>query len=484
MELIPGKPPHKKLQNDVAGIDIDIGSIYVIPAATDYMDEEDLGPIAAAPHQLINFGPNQEKVLIIPDYRVTRVVPGVERKKLIASTQMVKSMKDGEVPHNNEQSENSDNNKSSNSSETRPPNSSSTGTVHVGREDSLPKPTSAELERILSVSYREKNQVTPTSPLSSLGRFEGAEGAVLLDMFESWGITNLQLLSAFPTSHPDGVALLKETGMFADIAHFSGLVAALLESPPQLAVQQHAPSSSPPNSNPSSKQSEPISADNSYHNSPGNTGASPPNPQDLGSSRMYPQGVNPRTSAGIPAPCAPSGPIPLSKVPGITAAVAETLARFALIQTAQDLHAFPTKFPGLYSMMKDAHEVDDLDALIAAAAQCCNAAPTAAPLSASPLASSSWLHHLGEAQRPQLQIQDVTRNTLVGALKGMSTDLASQLANLYPPIHSLQALATFAEVSPTEYTYLLRSYPELSELCQEAALLVSVAVGRPRPSSK
>ena len=48
---------------------------------------------------------------------------------------------------------------------------------------------------------------------------------------------------------------------------------------------------------------------------------------------------------------------------------------------------------------------------------------------------------------------------------------------------SLQALTTFAEVNPTEYTYILRSHPDLPELCQQAALLVSVATGRRTPSS-
>jgi len=502
MDTIPSKPPHKKLQNDVAGIDIDIGSIYVIPAATDYVDDEDLGPLASAPHQLINFGPNHEKLLIIPDYRVTRVVPGVERRKLISSGQMVKEApetKDGDQSTAVKTQEGPE----KKSEKTHGDTSSSTSSTSSkdGQCDSRASPSSpspADLERLLSVSFRERNNaqtLTTSSPLTSLQRFEGAEGAVLLDMFESWGITTLKSLTTFPNTHSDGVALLNETGMFSDIIPFAQQVKLLLDNPP--------------------KPANPPSSTSAFIESPSN-GQLPTNPSlfdannraiDLGASRVYPSGrINAvgsspaTTTANTAAPPttsshAPSlAPIPLSQVPGITPGIAEMLARYAIILTAQDLIAFPTRYPGLYNMMKDAREVEDLDALIAAAGQVCQVSSAAAERLASPpssnpsnnnnLTSSSLFNHLGEAQRSQVHIQDVTRNTLVGALKGMSPDLASQLATLYPPIQSLQALATFAEVNPTEYTYILRSHPELPELCQQAALLVSVATGHPRPSSQ
>lgn len=407
MDSSPSKPPHQKLQNDVAGIDADFGSIYVIPAPTDYMDD-DVGLYnVSSPHQLINFGPQHEKVLIIPDYRVNHVMPGVSRKPLIKSAQMVKI---DEVK-----------------AEPSPDVASS------------PLASDEDLSDLLSLNFREKHQVTPEEKLTALAKFDGAEGAILLDMFESWNIRTLQDLVAFPSREPEGVKLLVEADLFPDIANYTTKVQRLLSNPPPLipapnptSSDDQAPSSSPPSVN--------LAATQIGH-----------------------------------------APVPILQVPGVTPAIADILSRYALLNTSKELADFSFNFPGIYAMLKDSGEIPNLDELCYAALGLSATVHIAStpPTDHSKLGSD--LSHLGEAQRSTVKLSDVSKNTLVNALKGMNVDLASELATQYPPIHSLQALATFAEVNPTEYTYLKRKYPELPDLCQQAALLVSVASGQARP---
>jgi hypothetical protein len=421
MEPPPAKPPHQKLQNDAAGIEIEFGSIYVIPAPTDYMDDDVGHYDETTPHQLINFGPTQEKVLIIPDYRVTHVVPGVSRKSLINSDQMVKVEKKSEES-----------------------SSAPSEAVSVS-----PAPSEAELTAMLSQDFREKQQVTATSPLTTLAKFEGAEGAVLLDMFASWNVTTLQDMPSFPSKQPEGVTLLVETDMFPDVVKFAEMVSFLLANPPPI-VAAHVTSDS--------KAQLVLSSDSGREGFP-----------DLAASQVLsPNRETPKS-------------FPILGVPGVTPAIANILSRYALIETSSELRDVPTKFPGIYAMLKETLEVPNLDELIlAASALGSGHVPAQMPQNSGDATKETELQSLGEAQRSTVKIQDISKNTLVGALKSMSHALASELGTQYPPIHSLNALATFAEVSPTEFTYLKRKYPELPELCQQAALLVSVASGHPR----
>ena len=413
MEPDAAKAPHKKLQNDIAGIDADFGSIYVIPAPTDYVDDVDDGPIPTAPHQMLTFGPQQEKVMIIPDYRVNHVMPGVARKPLIGSDKLVKAQKVEEAP------------------------------VPAPAPVDIPLPESFDPATLLSVEFRTKSQASPESPLTALEMFTGAEGIVLLDMFESWNIKTLADFTKFPETHPEGVQLLKDAEMFPDLPMFVAKIKALLANPPAVVSSPAAETSSAPQEN-----------------------------LDLGASKVYPSSRAADTK------------IPVLQVPGVTDAVAAILSRYALVAYAHELIALPTKFPGIYSMLEDTGEIPNLPEILSAASRLClGSSVVSLPSDGVPLADSMYLHKFGEAQRPQVPLKDISRNSLVGALKAMPSDLANQLAHLYPPITSLQALATFAEVNPREYAYLLREFPELSALCQEAALLVSISQGQVRKPS-
>jgi hypothetical protein len=411
MEPASTSAPHKKLQNEVAGIDSDFGSIYVIPAPTDYVDDVDNGPLPMAPHQLLTFGPQQEKIMIIPDYRVNHVMPGIARKPLIGSDKLVKAQ-------NHQEDANS----------------------QAIVADPVIDP-SFDTSTLLSVEFKERHQVKPDSPLTALEIFTGAEGAVLLDMFESWDIKSLASFVKFPETHAEGVQILRDAAIFPDLPEFVLKVKALLANPPPISA-------------PSTSDTEPSLSKN-----------------DLGASRVYPSKASP--TVDVPSE------FPLLQVPGMTDSIASTLARYALVSTAHEFVALPTKFPGIYSMLEDTGEIPNLADLLGAASRLCmGTSAVQIRINSSPLANTTYLNHLGEAQKSQVRIKDVSKNSLVGALKSMPQDLANQLANLYPPVTSLQALATFSEVNPREYTYLLREFPELSGLCQEAALLVSITQAR------
>lgn len=496
MAAAPSKPPHSKLQNDSAGIDPDFGSIYVIPAPTDYVDDEDIGPpLSTAPHQLIPFGPNREMILVIPDYRVNKVLPGVSRKPLIGEEQMIRTTKPDTADANQPQkasahieaqeassspapsgqapveptgktaeADSSDSNKKASSTSST---GSSPDNLNANVSDTSNSVSHEELVRLIAVEYREKHIISAASPLTSLAVFTGADGAILLDMFDSWDVKSLEAFTKFPQTHPESMQLLLDAGMFSDIKSYVSKVKMLLQNPP------------------SSLQTEPQAQQQA-----GNSAQKPSNVViDLTTSRVYPSASPSSTTqenAGNKT-YSTSNSSPVTSIPSVTPEIAATLATYALIGTVKELAAFPSQFPGIYAILKQTGEIGDLEKLVAsAAALCADAPPASGPGSASStsdLGSTRWLNHLGEAQRPNMAIDDISKTTLVHALKDMPTQLAVDLAHLYPPIQTLQALATFADVNPTEYNYLLRSYPMLSSLCQQAALLVSVANGHKQTPS-
>lgn len=458
------KAPHKKLQNDVAGIDEDFGSIYVIPAPGDFVDDEANLKQTPPPHQLVTFGPNQEKLLIIPDYRVHHVVPGVAVKPLISSDKMVKieskkaEKKDG----------NGENESSSNASNSSPPSS-------------LASPPSATLSlrkdfvALLSSEFQEQlGTVSSKTPITALTKFNGPEGVILLDMFEGWSVNTLGDLSNFPATNQQGVELLKDADMFIDVEAYCANVAALIQLSPPISPNDFLKSST------NASASSQIEAQNS--------GAShlSTSPNTATSAQL--SSFQSQSKSGSLSGAASK---PISELSGITEQVASVLYRTALINTILDLANFPTRFPGIYGVLKLTNQIPNLDELIAAATSSCGInASSAANISASgnttskehDLSASTHLNHLGEKQSSNVPIKDISSKTLVGVLDGMSLELANLLAVQLPPINTLSALATFADVNPSEYTYIVRQYPELADLSQQAALLVSVASGREKAS--
>ena len=491
------RPPHKKLQNDVAGIDAEFGSIYVIPAPGDFVDEEEekssKGNSAVPAHQLVNFGPNQEKLLIIPDYRVHHVVPGVAVKPLISSDKMVKTddpkkknkdnsqdsaKKEGEEAEvdGNTTANGDANAQSSDKNSSSAPGAQSASTVSSSASSQTKQGVKVFSQRkdfveLLSSEFQEKlATVAPSSPITSLAKLTGPDGVILLDMFEGMGVATLEHLASFPTLNEEGVQLLKEADMFIDVVEYCANVAALLQLSPPIGPQDFL-----------SSGKTGLSKSSAILVESRNSASPSPSPTD--GTKNSAASSNSQAGKGLSSAASKR----VNEVPGIDDETCAMLYKYALINTALDLVNFPVRFSGIYRMMKLTGQIPNIDELVASAAAMCgiNAPSTSsqAPIGAksngtADISASTHLGHLGEKQSSNVPIKDVSSNTLLGVLDGMSVELANVLAVQLPAVTSLSSLATFAEVSPSEYSYLLRQYPELADLSQQAALLVSIASGR------
>lgn len=500
---VPSKPPHKKLQNDVAGIDLEFGSIYVIPGPTDYIDDdyeeeayfkeksESSASSASSrrrdpttPHQLVTFGPNQEKVLIIPDYRVNKVVPGVSIKPLIGEDRMIKTEKDTKSNADKQASETDEKKKEENpdskvsveekKGENKKISESSEIAPEAIADESKTQPfdsppTREQLTTLISIEARDSaTTINKDSAITTLAKFQGPEGVILLDMFEGWGVKTLEELALFPSKNEEAILLLRDADMFADVELYCSYIAQIINLQPSITIPGQ-------NSNKGKLKGKISRALES---------------KPALASRIDALGDN-DTKDIYQAEEVFREPrsIPLDQISSITEEERNLLYRYALISTVKDLQKFPKAFPGVYGMLKLTNEIPKLDEHIASASAlvssyAANQSSIGAPRSPSKategdkLSSSQYLKNLGEVQSPQTPIDKITGKTLLGAIEGMPLELAGLLAAQYPPVTDLASLATFAEVSPTEYTYLLRQYPELPGLCQQASLLVSVAHGR------
>lgn len=486
------KPPHKKLQNDVAGIDEAFGSIYVIPAANDFVDDEE-GEISAAdgrrvrspspavnlPHQLVSFGPNHEKVLIIPDYRVHHVVPGVAVKPLISSDKMIKIEDAKKRKEEEEAKALLEKQKNASSSASTADNTSAITSNTSSQGSSTRLAQRGDLVNLLATEFKESlGTVAPLSPITILAQFNGPEGVILLDMLEGMGVTNLEHLASFPASNGEGVNLLIEADMFINVVDYCHSVAALLQLSPPIGPNDFLKNKESANGSASSVESnEKKSASSDVSSSPGN-------PSNIANATSNTQNSAQNLASGASKR--------LPEVPGIDAQTCSVLYRCALVNTALDLANLAVRFPGIYGMLKLTNQIPNLDELIASASQMCGMTSASSSTSSGAgaktgsekpdLCASTHLNHLGEAQSPNVALKDISSKALVGVLDGMSVELANVLAVQIPPVTSLSALATFADVSPSEYTYLLRQYPQLADLSQQAALLVSIASGRAKSS--
>lgn len=507
------RPPHKKLQNDVAGIDAEFGSIYVIPAPGDFVDEEEekssKGASAVPAHQLVNFGPNQEKLLIIPDYRVHHVVPGVAVKPLISSDKMVKAddpkrkknadsqdsaKKEGEEVESN--GANSTDGDSAPKADGKPISTSSPAPGVQSSKISSSSAPSQQLQapsllsdrkdfaNLLSSEFQEQlATVASSTPIASLAKFTGPDGVILLDMFEGMGVATLEHLASFPTLNAEGVQLLKEADMFIDVVEYCTNVAALLQLSPPIGPNDFLST----NKAGMSKSSAILVESGNKAASPSPSLATGDGAKRAGQSSSQHQSS--KGGAGVSSAASKR----VNEVPGIDEATCSMLYKYALINTALDLVNFPVRFSGIYRMMKLTGQIPNIDELVASAAAMCGISVPSASSQGSTgsngkgtadISASTHLGHLGEKQSSNVPIKDVSSNTLLGVLDGMSVELANVLAVQLPAVTSLSSLATFAKVSPSEYSYLLRQYPELADLSQQAALLVSIASGRAKTSKK